>query len=213
MSGDTKTRILGAAIDGFAAKGVGGTSLDSVANSAGIRKQTLLYWFASKDLLLEGVVDFALDEVSARFVRAVIAANPRQTPGVSPKRSERASRSAKAIANSVFRIGSEQPELLTVLREVVLAGPPASDRLAERVEALAGGATSALINEFPGSETEETQLKRVREVVLAASAQVLGWATEAQIRADLGLPADMAWLRNRRQQLIDLLLDTGVDFS
>jgi len=41
---------------------------------------------------------------------------------------------------------------------------------------------------------------------LAAGAQVVGLVTEAEVRADLGLPADIAWLRARRRALLADLL-------
>ena len=40
---------------------------------------------------------------------------------------------------------------------------------------------------------------------LAAGARVIGLATEAEVREDLGLPADLAWLRDRRRSLIGSL--------
>ena len=39
-----------------------------------------------------------------------------------------------------------------------------------------------------------------------AGARVVGLATEAQVRADLGLPADLRWLRVRRRDLVAALL-------
>ena len=48
-------------------------------------------------------------------------------------------------------------------------------------------------------------LAQVREVLLAAGARVVGMATEAEVRADLGLAADLAWLRTRRRALIESL--------
>src|SRR5690606_28671691 len=55
----TRERILAAALVAFAERGVEATSLDAVAAEIGIRKQTILYWFPSKDQLLQGVIDHA----------------------------------------------------------------------------------------------------------------------------------------------------------
>ncbi|MCB0972531.1 MAG: helix-turn-helix transcriptional regulator, partial [Acidimicrobiales bacterium] len=47
----TRERILAAALSLFAERGVEATSLDAVASEVGVRKQTLLYWFGSKEQL------------------------------------------------------------------------------------------------------------------------------------------------------------------
>jgi TetR/AcrR family transcriptional regulator len=60
MPDDARTQVLTAATRLFAAQGVGGTSLQEVADAVGIKKQSLLYHFASKDLLHEAVLDALL---------------------------------------------------------------------------------------------------------------------------------------------------------
>lgn len=60
MSDDVRSQALSAATRLFAAQGVGGTSLQEVADAVGIKKQSLLYHFASKDLLHEAVLDALL---------------------------------------------------------------------------------------------------------------------------------------------------------
>ena len=55
----TRDRILAAALSGFARRGVEATSLDAVAAEIGIRKQTILYYFPSKDALVKGVIEHA----------------------------------------------------------------------------------------------------------------------------------------------------------
>ena len=52
----TSDRILQAALSSFAGKGFEATSLDSLARSLGITKQTILHHFGSKDLLLEATM-------------------------------------------------------------------------------------------------------------------------------------------------------------
>ncbi len=52
----TRDRILDAALDLFGSRGVDGASLDDIAVLVGVRKQTVLYWFASKDDLVMEVV-------------------------------------------------------------------------------------------------------------------------------------------------------------
>ena len=65
----TADRILVAAMDAFGTRGYDGTSLDDLARELGIRKQTILYWYPSKEALLEAVVDRCAEEVAAAWCR------------------------------------------------------------------------------------------------------------------------------------------------
>ena len=51
----TRERILDAATDMFGVRGVDAVSLDMIAADVGVAKQTLLYWFPSKDDLVQAV--------------------------------------------------------------------------------------------------------------------------------------------------------------
>jgi AcrR family transcriptional regulator len=57
MADDVRSEILSAATRLFAAQGVGGTSIQEVADAVGIRKPSLLYHFANKDALHEAVLE------------------------------------------------------------------------------------------------------------------------------------------------------------
>lgn len=198
----TSTRILDAALAGFADRGVEATSLDSLAAEIGIRKQTILYWFPSKELLLLGVVDHAVAQLASRLSAAARRARPR---GGSPEPS--AADRVAAVVDTTFRLGTTNPELLAVVREVTRTGPPASTHLATAVGPLVDAAASALVD--PSATPAERA--RVREVLLGAGARVVGIATEAEVRADLGLPADLPWLRAHRRALIaDLVADLAL---
>lgn len=247
-SRSTRDRILAAALDAFADRGVEATSLDGLGTELGIRKQTILYWFPSKEQLLLGVVDHAVAELGRIVSDAAAGARPgrsagpsrpvrpvadpsnapvsqRQTPTVAAgsrrafvagtlaesKGSGRVSGPAApivagtladrltAIVDATFRLGTTRPQLLAVLREVTRLGPPASTHLATAVEPLVDTAASAL-----GRPEDRDE---VRAVLLAAGARVVGLATEAEVRSDLGLAPDLAWLRRSRRALLDDLLD------
>lgn len=185
----TRDRILAAALAAFADRGVEATSLDSIAAEVGVRKQTLLYWFPSKEQLLFGVVDHTVAELGARFTEAVLAAEATLPAQV------------RAVVDTTFRLGTTHPELLAVVREIARLGPPASTRLATAADPLVSLAASHLAPADADADQE-----RLRRVLLAAGAQVVGLATEAEVRADLGLAPDRAWLRARRRALLESLL-------
>src|SRR4029453_12892588 len=70
----TAERTLRAALDAFGTRGYGATSLDDLARELGIRKQTILYWYPSKEALLDAAIDRVADEVTVRLERAVAGA-------------------------------------------------------------------------------------------------------------------------------------------
>src|SRR5215207_6703800 len=67
----TAERIVTAAIAAFGTRGYGATSLDDLARDLGIRKQTILYWYPSKEALLDAAVDRTATEVALRLRRAL----------------------------------------------------------------------------------------------------------------------------------------------
>src|SRR5689334_10170786 len=73
---DTRGRILDAALASFADRGYEATSLDALAAGLGVRKQTILYHFGTKDALLDAVVDRSAAELSDALERALAKAGP-----------------------------------------------------------------------------------------------------------------------------------------
>jgi AcrR family transcriptional regulator len=59
----TADELRRAALDEFAAAGYHGTSLQQIADRAGVSKATVLYHFASKEVLLEAVLAPAIDQL------------------------------------------------------------------------------------------------------------------------------------------------------
>ena len=182
----TPERILAAALAASADRGVEATSADPLAVEIGVRKQTILYWFPSKEQLLLGVVDHAVAQLGARLSEAALTAGPVLADQV------------VAVVDTTFRLGRTHPELLAVVREVTRVGPPASTHLATAVEPLVATASAALVDHLDPDQ--------VRRVLLGAGARVVGMATEAEVLADLGQAPDLAWLRTRRRALISSLV-------
>lgn len=179
------------ALAGFARRGYEATSLDALATELGVRKQTILYHFSSKDELLRGVIRYATSELADVLSRAAapVGAGPHIGDG-----HER----VRAIVNSVFRVGARRPELIALLREVSRVGPKASHELAAAIEPLVAEAVGAL------SEVGIDPI-RSRRTLLTAGAKVVGLATEVEVLGDLGVPPDRSSLRRRRRELLDYL--------
>ena len=56
---NTRERILEAALVAYGTDGYAATSLDALATELGVRKQTILYWFPSKQAVFEAEIDAA----------------------------------------------------------------------------------------------------------------------------------------------------------
>ena len=69
----TRDRILEAALDQFGSRGFEAVSLDDIASDVGVAKQTVLYWFPSKDHLLGAVLQHTADELGVAVEAAVRA--------------------------------------------------------------------------------------------------------------------------------------------
>src|SRR5690348_10644853 len=130
----TRERVVEAALAAFGRRGFDVTSLDAIAGELGVRKQTILYYFPSKDALLGAVVDQAAVSVSSALETAV----GRVGAG------EPAWDRVEAIVRGVFRLAGGQPEILGLLREVSRLGPPSATRFALRMDPLIDRATAFL---------------------------------------------------------------------
>ncbi len=185
----TPERILDAAVASFGTTGYEATSLDALASGLGLRKQTILYWYPSKEALLAAAVDRTGAELAAALEGALAHA------GEGWARVE-------AIVKSVFRLSVRRPELLGVVREVSRLGPPTSTRLLTKLEPLMERATDFLRAEMAAGRMEE---RDPRLVLLAAYSAVLGMATEVEVLRALGFEPTARELVRRRNELLAFL--------
>jgi TetR/AcrR family transcriptional regulator len=185
----TRQRILDEALTSFAARGYEATSLDALAARLGVRKQTILYHFASKEALLEAVIDRSAGELSAVLEAALARA------GEGWARVE-------AVVRSVFRLAGRRPELLGLLREVSRLGPPYATRLVEALEPLVERA-----REFLEAEMSAGRMRRQdpRLLLLSAYSTVIGVATEVEVLRAVGFEPTARSLVRRRAELLGFL--------
>ena len=172
----TSFRILDAALVSFATRGYEATSLDALAVELEIRKQTILYWFPSKEVLLGAVTDRAAVELSEALESSLARA------GEGWARVE-------AVVRSTFRLAARRPELLGLVREMGRLGPPAATRFVDAMEPLVRRAS-----EFLEAEMEAGHMKRhdPRLLLLAIYSTVIGMLTEVEVLRALGRGADHA---------------------
>lgn len=182
----TRQRILDAALDQFGARGVDAVSLDEIARDVGVRKQTVLYWFPSKDAL----VDAVLEAVAAELM-VVIDAAVRAAPDGPLERID-------AVVRAVFRPAVRRPALLGLVREVSRLPDAHADRLRHHVQPLVDRCV-----EYMRLEMDKGRLRRADPGLIAALAYatVTGIATEPEALRAVGWRADAVGLRRLRDEL------------
>jgi TetR/AcrR family transcriptional regulator len=125
-SGEQRKHLLiEEAIQAFGRDGYNGTSLDAIASAVGIRKQTLLYYFPTKEALLEACLAAAGERLSEAITEAI-----------DEKESASAWDRAEAVIHAVFKLAGEWPEFPMFVREAGRVGPDAFQRFAGALEPL-----------------------------------------------------------------------------
>jgi AcrR family transcriptional regulator len=185
----TSERILDAALASFATRGYEASSLDALAAGLEIRKQTILYWFPSKEILLEAVIDRSAVELSAALEESLA------TAGDGWSRVE-------AVVRSVFRLAARRPELLGLVREMGRLGTPAATRLVEALDPLVRRAS-----EFLEAEMDAGHMRRHEPglLLLAIYSTVIGMLTEVEVLRAFGEEPTARSLVRRRNEILALL--------
>jgi TetR/AcrR family transcriptional regulator len=186
----TRQRIIDAALDLFGTRGVGSVSLDEIARTVGVRKQTVLYWFASKDDLIDAV----LEEAAASLV-VVIDAAVRAAPDEPLARLD-------SVVGAVFRPAVRRPALLGLVREVSRLEPERRERLAAHLQPLVDRGVAYLDEEMRRGRLRRGDPRLIAAIVYAT---VTGIATEPEALRTVGWSADTVGLRRLRNELRSFL--------
>ena len=182
----TRERILEAALGLFGTRGVDAVSLDEIARVVGVRKQTVLYWFATKDDLVDEVL-----AVAAAELVIVIDAALRAAPDDPLDRID-------AVVRAAFRPAVRRPALLGLIREVSRLDGAQAARLRERMQPLVDRAI-----EYLGAEMDAGRLRggNPRLVAALGYATLTGIATEPEALRAVGWQSNSAGLRQLRDEL------------
>jgi AcrR family transcriptional regulator len=182
----TRERILDAAIDLFGLRGVDAVSLDEIARAVGVRKQTVLYWFASKDELVTAVLASVAEQLVVAIEAEIRAAGDDPLERID------------AVVRAAFRPAVRRPALLGLLREANRLGPEQAGELLDRIRPMVDRATSYL-----GAEMDAGRLRRGDPGLVAALAYatVTGIATEPRALEAVGWMPSVVGLRSLRDEL------------
>ncbi|MGH9271807.1 MAG: TetR/AcrR family transcriptional regulator [Ilumatobacteraceae bacterium] len=182
----TRERILAAALDLFGRRGVDGVSLDEIAVAVGVRKQTVLYWFASKEELVDAVLEAMAGELAV-----VIDAAVRAAPHDPLARID-------AVVRAAFRLAVRRPAVLGLVRELSRLPGPQAERLRRLVEPMIDRAVGFLTTEMASGRLRSGD---PRLVAALAYATVTGIATEPEALRGVGWTPTAAGLRRLRDEL------------
>ena len=188
-SASTRDRVIDAALRAFGTRGYETTSLDALATELGIRKQSILYYFNSKEALLDAVIDEAGDEMIASLERALAG-------------SAQGWDRVDAVVRSVFRLAARRPELLGLLREVSRLGPPAATRFTAILGPFIERATGFLEE---GMDAGLLRQQDARLLLLTSYSTIVGLATEVEVLRALGVEPTPRELVRQRTALLDFL--------
>lgn len=165
MADDIRAEILSAATRLFAAQGVGGTSIQEVADAVQIRKPSLLYHFASKDALHEAVLDQLLSRWSETLPTLLRAAS----------RDDR----LDAILDETFAFFVAEPDRARLLLREALDRPAQMRALLGKYVAPWLGAVTASIEKGQAAGVFRADLDPTAYVVMVIQL-VLGTVATAQ---------------------------------
>ncbi|HWO71530.1 MAG TPA: TetR family transcriptional regulator [Actinomycetota bacterium] len=186
--GERRRRVLiEEAIRLFGRQGYHGTSLDQVAQAVGIRKQTLLYYFPTKDALLQACLAAAAQRLAEVLNEALADADSYW---------ER----AEAVIRAVFRLAEEWPEFPAFVREAGRLGPEAFERFAGVLDPLRRRAIAFLES---GMARGEIRRQDPALLLFTLYTAVVGSLTEASVlRAVVGEDKGRASLRRREREVV-----------
>ena len=185
-----RRRLMQEAIRLFGRLGYQATSLDAVASAAGVRKQTLLYYFPTKEALLEACVL----QTSARVGKELFEALEEESSNP---------RKAEAVIHTLFRLAEEWPEFPQFIREASRMGPEVIERFAAGLEPLRLRALS-----FLDRAMDEGQIRRQDPALLLFTlyTAVIGSITEAGVlRAVVGEDKSRTALHRREQEVLNFV--------
>ena len=170
----------------FGARGVDAVSLDEIAREVGVRKQTVLYWFESKDVLVDAVLEQVAGELLVVIDAAIRSADDDPLQRID------------AVVRAVFRPAVRRPALLGLVREVSRLPPAHAERLRSMVQPIVDRCVDYL-----AIEMDQGRLRRgdPRLIAALAYATVTGIATEPEALRSVRWEPNAVGLRHLRDEL------------
>jgi AcrR family transcriptional regulator len=178
------------AIRRFGREGYGGASLESIAQGVGVRKQTLLYYFPTKDDLLEACLAAAGQRVAEEIGSAL------EGPATLEERAE-------AVIHAIYALAEEWPEFPMFIREAGRLGPRAFERFGEALEPLRLSAIEFLQT---GMDAGQVRKQDPALLLFTLYTAVIGSLTEASVLSSfVGADDARSSLKRREGEVVELV--------
>ncbi len=185
----TRQRILDTALDTFGTSGVDGTSLDNLAGQLDLRKQSILYYFGSKQGLVQAVIDEAANTFIMELDDVVVD-------------SVDVWAQVEGTVRVVFRLATRRPALLGLLREASRPGSTVATQLTARLAAHIDAAQHSL--EIALKEGR-VRGENARLLLFSLYSTIMGVATEVEVLRAMGIEPSLRSLAERRSELLRFL--------
>lgn len=182
-----RTTIVEEAIRAFGRQGYQGASLEAIAQAVGVRKQTLLYYFPTKDALLEACLGAAGARVAEEISAALEGA-------------EQPWERAEAVIHAVYELAAQWPEFPMFIREAGRLGPHAFERFAGALEPLRRRAIDFL---EAGMDAGLVRQQDPALLLFTLYTAVIGSLTEASVLSSfVGADDARSSLRKREEEVV-----------
>ena len=182
-----KAELIARAIEAFGARGYDAASLEAIAEAAGVRKQSLLYYFPTKDALFDACVD----ELSARVAGALEEALGELAEDEDP---------TEHVIHAIFQLAEDWPAFPGFVREASWRGQAITQRFASVMDPLRKRALDFLERGMREGRVREQDPVLLLFTIYTA---VVGSITEAGVlRAVGGDAGGRAALRRREEELV-----------
>jgi len=182
-----KATLVEEAIRQFGREGYNGASLDSIATAVGVRKQTLLYYFPTKETLLEACLTAAGERLALEISQAL-------------EGKETYWDRAEAVIHAVFALAEQWPEFPMFVREAGRLGPEAFERFAGVIEPLRHSAIDFL---QAGMDHGDIRKQDPAMLLFTLYTGVVGSLTEASVlNVVVGKDKARASLKRREREVM-----------
>jgi TetR/AcrR family transcriptional regulator len=182
-----RSTIVEEAIRAFGREGYNGASLERIATAVGVRKQTLLYYFPSKQALLEACLAAAGERLATEI-------------GLALADEETYWGRAEAVIHAVFRLAEQWPAFPMFVREAGRLGPAALERFTGELEPIRQRAIAFLET---GMDLGEIRKQDPAMLLFTLYTAVVGSLTEASVlSAVVGEGKGRASLRRREREVV-----------
>jgi len=129
---ETRARIVAVTSELLGTRGIDQVSLDEIAAQAGVRKQTVLYWFGSRAGLVDNVIEVTLDQLVADVRHAVDKCD-----GDALERID-------AVVVTIVAAAVRRPHLLGLLRDLRHLPPERAEAIVRRLRPVVDTAVDTL---------------------------------------------------------------------